>query len=1353
MIFCYTFINKIILILTDFIGKHVPLKIDYLSPFDSISIDKSFFRTIIAFSLIIILVLAYTYFKPKSILKSHFTNDQLSYKFKNQDSQLYLLYIGIFFILFEITLETLKIRPKSLFVKNTIFGATLLLIYFISKKSAVLFNNLYSLFKFLFCLFLLYVTNNIINSPTDSIPYIGLVIVFLFSYNIIKPIRLYWFFCAGVFGMLLYIYLFNLVPAKSFILLLNYCLVVFCVNFIRHVTYLNTKNEFRFSSEIVNKGGTISIAINKKKEIVFCSESVLPILGYTINDMLGKGFWELTQKTDYINEILNSNIDHTKLYLSQISCMDNSIKYMQWNFQKYSDDLLIGIGQDVTEQILIQKSYENLVESAHDIIYELDRFGNYLFINKNSEIITGYTLKELFDSNFINLIREDYKKIVLDFYSQPKEKITSFPILEFPIITKKGDEIWLSQKVSINRSESGSIQGYFAISRDISYLKTNQKEKLERQIKNQKYSAALKSFTEKSYSNKDSLNKKLKKILKTTSKTMEIERVSFWSYTPNRITCSHFYSQKEGEFRKEMVLKKVDFPNYFSLLEQKQQVVASDISSNEALNEFDCDYFPKKDTVSLLDTPIVINGELKGVICFEATEKIHQWDNEDINFARSISDIIAIAFESKMRLSIEKKLLYKSELLAAMTLCTEKFLNSKDIDDIFSDVLIIMGKATKSHRAYYYKNNPIDKTISQQYRWIINDIELTDNNPKLQSLPYPYFEELLTPLLANESYKATVSNIENESLKKKLESLDVVSLILFPVFVKNEFHGFIGFDDTSSKRPWAKDEVNILQTLCRNIAATIERIDSETSIYESEEKFRLLANNIPGTVYLSENDENFTKIYLNDEIEKLTGYTKADFLEKRISFKDLIHPEDIQKILTISNKKLTKLEPFHLVYRIIKKNEEIAWVEEFGDAVVKNETIIYIEGIMLDITKRKEAENAIERQKYAEAANIAKSEFLANMSHEIRTHLNGIIGFTDLLMKTQLSDNQQKHMNTVSQSAHSLLGIVNDILDFSKIEAGKLDLFIEKTEINELFNQVIDLISYESSIKNLKLELSIAADIPKYFWIDVVRVKQILINLLANAVKFTDKGFVKLEITKIEQSSTTNSIIRFAVIDSGIGILEQNKDKIFKAFSQEDNSTTKKFGGTGLGLTISNKLLELMNSRLQLFSKINSGSTFYFDLNIKTSDTSSALNTNQIKDLQDDLVDNLTILKNKKSTLTIMLVEDNKINMLLLKTIIKNILNEANIIEIGNGKEAIDEFQNTQPDIVFMDIQMPIMNGYEATKAIRKLDSGSTLPIIAITAGAEKEEKNKCIEVGMNDYISKPIVKGIIEKTLIKWLI
>jgi signal transduction histidine kinase/CheY-like chemotaxis protein len=449
--------------------------------------------------------------------------------------------------------------------------------------------------------------------------------------------------------------------------------------------------------------------------------------------------------------------------------------------------------------------------------------------------------------------------------------------------------------------------------------------------------------------------------------------------------------------------------------------------------------------------------------------------------------------------------------------------------------------------------------------------------------------------------------------------------------------------------------------------------------------------------------------------------------------------------------RLSKFEPFHLTYRIINRNNEIVWVEEFGDAVIKNGKIIYIEGIMLDITKRKEAEKAIQGREYAEAANKAKSEFLANMSHEIRTPLNGIIGFTDLLMKTELGEIQQKHMITVNQSANSLLGIVNDILDFSKIEAGKLDLHIEKYNVKELLDQIIDLIFYESNQKQLALELNIASDIPKYFWVDIVRLKQILINLLANAVKFTEKGFVKLEVTLIEEIDSSTNKIRFAVIDSGIGIMQKNKEKIFNAFSQEDSSTTKKFGGTGLGLTISNKLLGLMGTHLQLKSKIGVGSSFYFDVDLKSTNTPS-----KVKPLlsNPNYVSNDIILKTdaKFKNLKVMLAEDNKINMLLLKTIIKNILPQAIIFEIHNGQEAIHSFETLNPDIIFMDIQMPVMNGYEAATAIRKLKLGKHIPIIAVTAGTEKEEKEKCLKVGMNDYISKPIAKGIIEETLIKWV-
>jgi PAS domain S-box-containing protein len=805
-----------------------------------------------------------------------------------------------------------------------------------------------------------------------------------------------------------------------------------------------------------------------------------------------------------------------------------------------------------------------------------------------------------------------------------------------------------------------------------------------------------------------------------------------------------------NDYGEKIVLTKEKFPIYFESIKSKTLISSVDVFDKWEMSEFTENYFLKNNIKSSLDIPIFINGEIKGIICFETTLVKRNWDNEDINFSRTISDIISLAIALQKRHEVEKKLQYKSELLSAMTICTDKFLNSNDINDIFSDVLIIMGKATKSHRAYYYENDENTKSISQKYRWIINNDTLTENNEQLQNLPYNYFEELLTPLLNNKIYTKKVRKIKNESLKNKLSNVDVVSLILFPIYIKNNFHGFLGFDDTQNERKWSEDEVNILQTLARNIASSIEHITNETAIYESEEKFRLLANNIPGTVYLSKYDKYATKVYINDEIENLTGYPKSDFLNNKISFIDLIHPDDKEQTLLGEKEAIRKGKQIRQTYRIIHKNKNIVWVEEFGETIYKDGEIMFIEGIFINITERKQAETFVKAKELAEAANKAKSEFLANMSHEIRTPLNGIIGFTDLLMKTNLEKTQEKYMITINQSANSLLNIINDILDFSKIEAGKLDLFIENLDINEILRQIMDLIFYESTLKKLNLELNIAYDVPKYCWIDIVRLKQILINLLSNAVKFTEKGTIKLDVNVLDKIDENTSKIRFSVIDSGIGILEKNKAKIFQAFSQEDSSTTRKFGGTGLGLTISNQLLGLMNSHLQLESSINKGSVFYFDLILKTSN-SIAEESIEIIPVDDNHINLLFETNEKYRKLKIMIVEDNTINMLLLKTILKNLFKDVIIYEVVNGKNAVDQFETIQPDIIFMDIQMPIMNGYEATRAIRKLKSGQEIPIIAITAGTEKEEKCKCLEAGMNDYISKPILKGIIEETILKW--
>lgn len=389
-----------------------------------------------------------------------------------------------------------------------------------------------------------------------------------------------------------------------------------------------------------------------------------------------------------------------------------------------------------------------------------------------------------------------------------------------------------------------------------------------------------------------------------------------------------------------------------------------------------------------------------------------------------------------------------------------------------------------------------------------------------------------------------------------------------------------------------------LVQLNKEIQSNLDHINElKTGLEASESQYRSLIENATDIIY--ELDENGKIIYFNPESKRITGYSEAELRKKH--FWEMIDPNWTKKYVEeiIGLVKRQAEFAFHEV-PIVTKLGEIVWLGQNIRMVYDNNRLVKADVVARVITNEKLAREEMYRVKVqAEKANAAKSEFLANISHEIRTPLNGVIGFSDLLMRTELNHTQQKYVSIVSQSANSLLNIIDDILDFSKIEAKKFELSVDKTNLLELCHQVTDMIKYQANKKGLKVSLTMASNTPQTIWADETRLRQVLVNLLANAVKFTQEGEVELKIDKLENHGAGQDTLRFLVIDTGIGIDPKNQKKIFEAFVQEDISNTKKYGGTGLGLTISNELLALMDSKLELKSEVGKGSQFYFDASFK----------------------------------------------------------------------------------------------------------------------------------------------------------
>jgi PAS domain S-box-containing protein len=582
------------------------------------------------------------------------------------------------------------------------------------------------------------------------------------------------------------------------------------------------------------------------------------------------------------------------------------------------------------------------------------------------------------------------------------------------------------------------------------------------------------------------------------------------------------------------------------------------------------------------------------------------------------------------------------------------------------------------------------------------------------------------------------------------------------------------------------------------IRDTSERKLAETKLRKAEVRYRTLLETIPAVTFMASLDGGVNEMYVSPQIETMLGFSQAEWLGDPVLWYRQLHPDDQERWHREFARTCAVGEQFRAEYRFISRSGKVVWVH--GEATLvrdDNGAPSFLQGIAFDITERKEAEQLmlqsqselerrvedrtadlarlnselqneiIERRKAeeqrtryvaqleeasgrieeqsravhaarerAEVANQTKSAFLANMSHEIRTPMTAILGYTDLLRETVSDEASRTAIETISRNGNHLLSIINDILDLSKIEAGKMTIESIRFSPRQLMADIQSLMQVRTQGKGIKLEIVQESVMPETILTDPTRLRQILVNLVGNAVKFTESGSVKLIVRLVQAESP---VLEWDVIDTGIGLTVEQQQSLFQPFTQADNSTVRRFGGTGLGLTISKRLAELLGGDVRIVqSQLGAGTTFRLTVRTGPLDEIRLQQPTDTLATQPEQPRERAAVVTLPETCRVLLAEDGPDNQRLISFVLKKA--GANVTVAENGQQAIDlvEAATDEPfDVILMDMQMPIVDGYTATAILRR--KGYTRPIIALTAHAMAGDREKCLAAGCNDYATKPI--------------
>jgi len=572
------------------------------------------------------------------------------------------------------------------------------------------------------------------------------------------------------------------------------------------------------------------------------------------------------------------------------------------------------------------------------------------------------------------------------------------------------------------------------------------------------------------------------------------------------------------------------------------------------------------------------------------------------------------------------------------------------------------------------------------------------------------------------------------------------------------------------RRIWSVTATKLSETRFIGFVEDItERKLADEALRESEERFRRMTEQLVDVLFMTDNQGVIT--YISPSVSSVFGWPSEEMIGR--AFEEFLPQDEIPRAMQAFQATATQGLPVRNLCLIMKRKDGSPFSSELnGSPVVTDQGIVGTLGLIRDITERKNAEEtlqktnkdleiAIERShelaKQARKSNAAKSEFLANMSHEIRTPLNGVIGMTGLLLDMDLNAEQREYAQIARFSGEILLSLINDILDFSKIEARKLELETLDFDLRSMLKDAEDLLATGAHEKELDLVCLVEPKVPSHLCGDPGRLRQILVNLGSNAVKFTKKGKIVISVS-LESEDRRNATLRFRVSDTGIGIPANRQDILFSPFTQVDNSTTRKYGGTGLGLAISKQLAELMGGKIGLESEEGKGSTFWFTAVFEKQPAGSGSADEKFAKIEGEgAIESSaalpTISGNDKHKMRILVVEDNPVNQKVAQAMMRKMGLRADVV--ANGKEAVDALQMIPYDLVLMDCQMPVMDGFEATRCVRQEGSKALnprIPIIAMTAATMQGDKEKCIQAEMSDFIAKPVQTKELAEMLARWL-